>query len=354
MVALATAAGVTAVVAPSASAAINAAGPADPASHFPSYYADSNGLALQLCQDGLPNCLAGPELMQDVHAAGGDAEAFYFHASAEIGAFTIETALEAAYAADGPDQEVTFQRRQGIARGVTPNGKYTFTDPYGTYTCTADASGLVQPSKGCRFETTPIPGDFNAALGGPNGLIGPFLTWDTFGTTGAGAPPAGFIGDNATPRKVIGSPTGFNAFRVEGPGLSGTCTNPDGSTVSSCEQTDRFILQGQIADTLTPAASVSQGTLDFGDVPTTPAVTKSLIYANTGSLPVTVNSVAVGGTNATAFSQTNDCPVAPATLAAGTRCTVDVTFTPESGKASAATLTITDDVAARHVRLKGR
>src|SRR5215213_2406879 len=164
-----------------ASAALSSAGPIDPASQFPSYYADANGLQLQLCQDGLPNCLAGPEQIQDVHAAGGDAEAFYFHAEAEVGPFLVQSALEAAYAADGPDNEVTFQRRQTTAKGVTPGGKWTITDPFGSYTCTADASGLVQPSKGCRFETNPIPGNFTAALSGPQAKIGPFLTWHTFG-----------------------------------------------------------------------------------------------------------------------------------------------------------------------------
>jgi len=118
-----------------ASAALSSAGPIDPASQFPSYYADANGLQLQLCQDGLPNCLAGPEQIQDVRAAGGDAEAFYFHASADLAGFTIETALEAAYAAAGDGQETTFQRRQAVAKGVTPGGKYTITDLYGSWPC---------------------------------------------------------------------------------------------------------------------------------------------------------------------------------------------------------------------------
>src|SRR5215213_11517374 len=230
-----------AFVAP-ASAAISSAGPIDPASLFPSYYADANGLQLQLCQDGLPNCLAGPEQIQDVRAAGGDAEAFYFHASADLAGFTIETALEAAYAAAGDGQETTFQRRQAVAKGVTPGGKYTITDPYGSYVCTADASGLVKASGTCRNETNVVAGNFNAALGGPNGVIGPFLTWDTFGSTGAGAPPAGFIGDNSTPHAVVGSPTGFNKMRVSGPASWARARTPTArrsttagrSTGSSC------------------------------------------------------------------------------------------------------------------------
>jgi hypothetical protein len=64
-----------------------------------------------------------------------------------------------------------------------------------------------------------------------------------------GAPPAGFIGDNATPHTVVGSPTGFNKMRVSGPGIAGTCTNDDGSTGSNCAETDKIILQGKTADT---------------------------------------------------------------------------------------------------------
>jgi hypothetical protein len=339
--------GAAVILAPSASAALSSVGPIDPATNFPAYYTDANGLSLDLCL-GLPNCLADTDFVA-IHEAGGDAEAFYYAADATTTNFTVHLALEAAYAADGPGQEVVFQRTQLTARdgGLVPNAVYKITDPYGTYNCTAEPDGFITQNA-CRIETTPVEGEFARAL---NGRQGPFLTQDPTEP----APPAGFIGDNVTPRKVIGSPTGFNAFRVQGPGLTGTCTAADGSTISNCEQTDEFILQGKMADTGVPAASVSQGTLDFGDVPTTPAVTKALTYANTGSLPVTISSIAVGGTNASAFKQTNTCPVAPATLGAGARCAIDVTFTPEAGKTSAATLTVADNTpaATRNVALKG-
>src|SRR4051794_34546717 len=67
-------------LASSASAALSSTGPTDPSNNFPSFYKDANGISLQICQDGLPNCLSGPELLQDTHAAGGDAEAFYWSA----------------------------------------------------------------------------------------------------------------------------------------------------------------------------------------------------------------------------------------------------------------------------------
>jgi hypothetical protein len=353
LVAALTVFGVTAVVAPSGSAAlaVSGVGPVDPASNFPAYFTDTNGLGLQLCQDGLPNCLAGPEPIQDVHAGGDDAEAFYYAEDASTTHFALHNALAAAYAGDGPGREVVFQRTQVTARGggLPANTRYAITDPYGTYACTSDADGEIRQNA-CRIGTTPVEGEFNRALGG---RLGPFLTWDTFASP-SGAPPAGFIGDGTTPHKVVGSATGFNAFRVTGPGLTGTCTTADGSTVSNCEQTDLFIVQGKVAPG-GPSASLSSGALDFGDIPSARPVTKTLTYANTGSLPVTISSVAVSGTGAVAFQVTHDCPVTPATLDVGTRCTVDVTFTPQSGASSAAALTITDDTpaATRTVGLKG-
>jgi hypothetical protein len=43
------------------------------------------------------------------------------------------------------------------------------------------------------------------------------------------------------------------------------------------------------------------------------------------------------------FMQTNDCPLIPATLAAGSFCTVSVTFTPSAAMKQTGTLTITDN-----------
>src|SRR5215210_7889899 len=129
--------GTMAAIAPSASAALASFGPIDPENNFPAYFADTNGLALEICQDGLPNCLAGPELIKDIHAAGGDAEAFYYAADASTDTFALHNALEAAYGGDGPDQETFFMRTQVTARagGLVAGGTYNVTDPYGPFTC---------------------------------------------------------------------------------------------------------------------------------------------------------------------------------------------------------------------------
>src|SRR3954447_4814365 len=129
----------------SASAALTAVSGRDADTGFPTWYRDAGGLALQLCLDGLPNCFESRADLIDAHAAGGDGEAFYWVADAEAGPFSLHDALEAAYAADGPDQEVAFQRTEIRAKnaGLPANSVYTMTDPFGTFTCTTDATGGI-------------------------------------------------------------------------------------------------------------------------------------------------------------------------------------------------------------------
>lgn len=344
VVATAVVAGTVGALTTSASAAITGFGPIDPANNFPAYFTDGNGLSLAMCQDGGALCLTGPEQIQDIHAGGGDAEAFYYVADAATDTFVLHNALEAAYAGDGADQEIVFMRTQVTARdgGLVAGETYRVTDPYGQFTCVAEAGGVITQN-GCRIETQPVAGEFNRAFGG---RIGPFLTRDP----AAAPPPAGYLGDLNTTTKVIGSPTGFNAFRVVGPGLTGTCTD-GGVTVDNCEQTDQFTLLGKIQPG-GPAAALSGGALDFGDIPGAPPVTKTVTYANLGAEPITKSAVSVSGTGAAAYAVQDGCG---ATVAVGTRCTIDVTFTPQAGTTSTATLSFTDNTpaATRTVALKG-
>jgi hypothetical protein len=183
--------------------------------------------------------------------------------------------------------------------------------------------------------------------------MGPFLTWDTYGQAPAdGGPPAGYIGANdAVEHKVTGSPTGFNAFRVQGPGLTGTCTDPDGTTVANCEQTDLFFIQGKVQAGAS-AVVTPTGPMDFGNVAA--ADTKTLTFTSTGSEPVTVSSVTVSGTDAADFAVANGCDPTVALDPAST-CTIDVTYGPRLNTAAAATLTITDSASAapRTIKLSG-
>ena len=92
-----------------------------------------------------------------------------------------------------------------------------------------------------------------------------------------------------------------------------------------------------------PVAALSPNPVAFasqtsGTTSTATAVTLS----NTGNAPLTITSITIGGTNPTDFAETTTCGT---TLAAGSNCTISVTFTPASAASFAATLSVTDNAA---------
>jgi hypothetical protein len=95
-----------------------------------------------------------------------------------------------------------------------------------------------------------------------------------------------------------------------------------------------------------PAVSLNPTTVSFGNQnvgSSSPA--QAVTLTNSGTLPLSISSIALTGTNATDFAQTNTCPSGSNTLAAGSSCTVSVTFTPGASGARSATLMFTDNAA---------
>jgi chitodextrinase len=109
----------------------------------------------------------------------------------------------------------------------------------------------------------------------------------------------------------------------------------------------------------TPVASVNPGTLNFGSVKVGTTSTKAVTLKNTGTAPLNIANVAIGGTNAgNSFTRvtgnaTTNCG---ASLAAGASCTITVAFAPATRAAFSATLTITDNAnpTTQTVALSGR
>jgi uncharacterized protein (TIGR03437 family) len=87
------------------------------------------------------------------------------------------------------------------------------------------------------------------------------------------------------------------------------------------------------------AISVSPKALAFGSSKVGKAVSKTVTVTNLGSAPVAVSAIAVGGTNAADFTQTNNCGKS---IAGATSCTITVTFTPAATGSRTGTVTITD------------
>jgi hypothetical protein len=90
-----------------------------------------------------------------------------------------------------------------------------------------------------------------------------------------------------------------------------------------------------------PAANLSATSLSFGNqnVGTT-GVAQTLTLTNTGNTSLTVTSIAVTGSNAGDFAQTNTCG---SSVAAGANCTLTVTFTPSAAGNRAASLSISNN-----------
>ena len=92
-----------------------------------------------------------------------------------------------------------------------------------------------------------------------------------------------------------------------------------------------------------PLASLSSTSLNFGnELVGTTSATNKVTFSNPSGPALTISSIAVTGTNATDFSQTNTCGTG---LADGASCTITVTFKPAQSGPRTASVTITDNAA---------
>ncbi len=95
-----------------------------------------------------------------------------------------------------------------------------------------------------------------------------------------------------------------------------------------------------------PAVSLAPTSLNLGSqrVGTTSA-SQSTTLTNSGSAPLSISMIAIGGVNAAEFGENSDCPISPTTLGASASCTISVTFTPAATGSRSASVSIADDAA---------
>jgi len=93
---------------------------------------------------------------------------------------------------------------------------------------------------------------------------------------------------------------------------------------------------------LAPALTASPMTLTFSSPLNTVSVAQAVTLSSTGNAPLTISRIALGGTYAGQFAQTNNCSIGVA-MAVGATCVVNVTFRPTSANplAKSATLNVT-------------
>jgi len=100
-------------------------------------------------------------------------------------------------------------------------------------------------------------------------------------------------------------------------------------------------LTGTGTTTAGPAASLSLTSLAFGNEPIDiTSTSQSVTLSNTGNAALSITGIALAGTNADDFDQSNACG---SSLAAGASCTIVVMFTPSEAAAETASLSITDN-----------
>lgn len=105
-----------------------------------------------------------------------------------------------------------------------------------------------------------------------------------------------------------------------------------------------------------PGVKLSSTALNFPSQSAgTVSALERVVLTDDGAASLTIVEIAISGENLDAFSQTNNCPLSPATLAAGASCTIEVTFRPSIVGQMVAVLTITDNASGspHGVQLRG-
>jgi len=122
-------------------------------------------------------------------------------------------------------------------------------------------------------------------------------------------------------------------------GLSAAISVADNATGSP----QSAVVSGTGTVPLVPQAVLSPNPLTFSSTTVnTPATPLTITLSNPGNAPLTITSIAVTGTNASNFGETNTCSTS---LAAGASCTITVSFTPTAAAGFTATISVTDNAA---------
>jgi hypothetical protein len=135
----------------------------------------------------------------------------------------------------------------------------------------------------------------------------------------------------------------YVSFTPDSPGPK-SATLAIGDDAPSSPQTVELGGFGNEASGGTPAATVSPGTMGFGDeIVDTRSNAQAVTVTNSGTAPLTISTFRLNGPDAVDFAQGADCPVSPDALPVGSSCTIYVSFDPDSGGLKSANLVIGDD-----------
>lgn len=115
-----------------------------------------------------------------------------------------------------------------------------------------------------------------------------------------------------------------------------TATSPAGTYPINCSgQTSTNYTITYVPGVLTVTATgpillVAPTALTFTSTPNVTSVAQTVNVSNIGSAPLRITGITLGGATAARFGLTNTCPIGGTGLAAGSSCTLSVTFTPNN------------------------
>ncbi|MES2390706.1 MAG: Ig-like domain repeat protein [Acidobacteriota bacterium] len=202
--------------------------------------------------------------------------------------------------------------------------------PAGTYTLQASYAGDAnfEASSSNSVTITVAASAPTANPGGPySGAVGVAVAFNGSGSTDPNHLPLTYAWDFGDGLSATGvSPTHVYA---QGGIFSVSLTVSNGSTSTSGGTS--------VTITTTPAASLAPASLTFNTPVGSTSALQDVVLTNTGGGSLTISSIVASGTG---FTQVNGCP---ATLAAGAKCTIRVSFTPTSGGQATGAVTITDN-----------
>jgi hypothetical protein len=102
---------------------------------------------------------------------------------------------------------------------------------------------------------------------------------------------------------------------------------------------------------IAPAISFSSTALTFpSQLVGTSSMSQAITVQNTGTAPLPITSVALGGADARDFSETNTCGT---NLLDGASCTITIVFTPTAAGSQIATVVLTDSLGVQTIDLTG-
>jgi len=125
--------------------------------------------------------------------------------------------------------------------------------------------------------------------------------------------------------------------------ITGALADVPGSPVHTGFSIDAIVVTGTPNRVPAPVAGFSPAGLTFTNTTVgVPSAPQMIMLVNSGTAPLAIAGISVIGVNHSDFGQTNNCP---ASLAAGTNCTVTVTYTPSTTAAETASINVADNAA---------